>query len=73
MLDVGMQVNTAELLEQVQRALKQAERRHDQQLKNVAETVLSALMVVARRDKAPIPGVLREHVDFIRKALDSAA
>jgi hypothetical protein len=48
LLDVGMHVNTVELLGKVQKALKVAHMMHDTELHNAAESVLSSYASCAR-------------------------
>jgi hypothetical protein len=46
-------------------ALHEAERTGDTELKNAAESVLSALVVVLRRKEAKIPEALAKHIAIL--------
>lgn len=60
-------IDTVELLQVVQDALLQADQAGDRELRNAAESVLSALVVVLRRKKADVPDTLTRHIALLRR------
>ena len=57
-----LSIDTGALLKNAQDALQEAEATGDQELKNAAESVLSALVVVLRRKQAKVPEALAPHI-----------
>lgn len=58
-------VDTAALLAKCQQAMQKAGRDADFALFDAAESVHSALMVVARHPKAELPAALKKHIERI--------
>jgi hypothetical protein len=63
--EMGMEVDTAELLALAQMCLSKGRHTGDLHLVNAAESVLSALMVVLRERKAVIPEELQPMIAIL--------
>ncbi len=57
-----IRINTVATLQEVHAALREVQETGDQDLLNAAESVLSALVVVIRREEASVPDSLRPHL-----------
>lgn len=64
---VGVAVVTSTLLKQVQKALIRAKAESDPELKQAAENVLSALIVVLRHPTAELPAKLKPFIDKVTR------
>lgn len=63
----GVPVNTSTMLKTVQAALTRANETNDKALKQAAENVLSALIVVLRHPTAELPVKVKPSIDLITK------
>lgn len=62
-------IDTIPLLQQAQDALELAEQTDDRELRNAAESVLSALVVVLRKKQAKVPATLTPHIALLRRRM----
>ena len=60
-----LRINTVALLKEVHQALREAEVTEDQALLGAAESVLSALVVVIRREEASVPNELAPYIGIL--------